>query len=138
MIELLRCRWAEMFRPQPRSFALAPRQSERLLQRPLHGFVWYMMLYSDNPDVAIKASLDGAVQLPALSPRDLYAVGCIGYTCVVADVTRYDDAARVYVGVVRGPIPVNGMLTVDAVNEGANPASGYVVGAILECPERTL
>jgi len=132
-IDLIGCFWRPLIPPPHNVVRLAPRERRRLTTVRIRGFVWYAMLISDNPDVAITVTVDG-VELPAISPRRLYDAGCVGYTCVVADVTRFDDAARRYVAVLRGPIPMDANAAIDAVNESGNEALITVAGAYLDCP----
>jgi len=110
-----------------RDVVLMPGESRTIYDEYGSGYVYYMIMKCDNPDLAFGVDVyaDSSVEL-RLRPRDMYEAGVVGYSGKSFWLSRYDTANNVYVVQVTPPglgIPFRGRNRFWAENLSDRPAT---------------
>lgn len=88
-------RW-EVYRQN--NYVLGPGKEWTIWDRSASGWLYYVILMTDNPDTRLQVDLhaDGRLEID-VSPRDLYELGAVGTNPGIITLYRYDSTNNVYV-----------------------------------------
>lgn len=109
-----------------RNESIGPREAKTLLEEYVAGFLVFVVLETDNPDVWVLVDLygDGSLDIQ-LSPRYLYTLGATSPNASGAWLSRYDDTEKKYVAwYTPSPwIPFKGFTRIKIMNSSLSDAT---------------